>query len=49
MPPVNKVPVERVKQLLAKGLTQTQVCKRLGVNKNAVCLIANGKYGEAKR
>jgi transcriptional regulator with XRE-family HTH domain len=36
--------VDRVKQLLAKGLTQTQVHKRLGVSKNTVCLIANGKY-----
>jgi len=49
MPPREFVDVERVKQLLAQGLTQTQVHKRLGVSKNTVCLIANGKHEPARR
>ena len=49
MPPRQFVDVERVKQLLAQGLTQTQVHKRLGVSKNAVCLIANGKYAPPRK
>jgi transcriptional regulator with XRE-family HTH domain len=46
MPQRPSVDVVRVKQLLASGLTQTQVCLRLGVAKSAVSLIANGKRGE---
>jgi transcriptional regulator with XRE-family HTH domain len=46
MPFRQPVDVARVKQLLAQGLTQTQVHLRTGVSKNAVCLIANGKYPE---
>ena len=49
MPPRQFVDVERVKQLLAQGLTQTQVHRRLGVSKYAVCLIANGKYPPERR
>jgi transcriptional regulator with XRE-family HTH domain len=48
MPPRQVVDVDRVKQLLSQGLTQTQVHRRLGVSKNAVCLIANGKYQERR-
>lgn len=48
MPPREWVDVERIKQLLAQGLTQTQIHKRLGVSKNVVCLIAHGKY-QARR
>jgi transcriptional regulator with XRE-family HTH domain len=49
MPPRQFVDVARVKQLLAQGLTQTQVHRRLGVSKNAVCLIAHGKYPPERR
>jgi DNA-binding XRE family transcriptional regulator len=49
MPPRKIVDVARVKQLLAQGLTQTQVHQRLGVSKWAVCLIAHGKYPPATR
>ena len=44
MPPRNWVPVDRVKQLLAQGLTARQISDRLGVNKSSVSQIANGKY-----
>lgn len=47
MPAVNKVPVERVKQLLAQGCTQQQVAIRLGVNKTSVCIIAKQMGKEA--
>ena len=49
MPFRQPVDVARVKQLLAQGLTQTQVHRRTGVSKNAVCLIANGKYQTSTR
>jgi transcriptional regulator with XRE-family HTH domain len=42
MPARNIVDVQRVKELLAKGLTQTQVCLRLGIAKSAVSRIASG-------
>jgi hypothetical protein len=48
MPFRQLVDVARVKQLLAQGLTQTQVHRRTGVPKSAVCLIANGKYPERR-
>lgn len=47
MPPVNKIPVHRVKQLLASGCTQTQVALRLGINKSSVCTIAKQMSKEA--
>jgi transcriptional regulator with XRE-family HTH domain len=49
MPFRQPVDVARVKQLLAQGLTQTQVHRRLGVSKYAVCLIAHGKYPPERR
>lgn len=49
MPPRKIVDVDRVKQLLAQGMTQTQVHRRLGVSKNVVCLIAHGKYQTVSR
>jgi transcriptional regulator with XRE-family HTH domain len=49
MPVRDRVPVDRIRQLLAQGLTQTQVAKRLGVSKGVVCSIANGRYGPANR
>jgi hypothetical protein len=49
MPFRQPVDVARVQQLLAQGLTQTQVHLRTGVSKNAVCLIANGKYQTSTR
>jgi len=48
MPFRQPVDVARVQQLLAQGLTQIQVHLRTGVSKNAVCLIANGKYPERR-
>jgi transcriptional regulator with XRE-family HTH domain len=44
MPSIAKVDVARVRQLLSQGLTQSQVCKRLGVSKCTVSRIANDKY-----
>ena len=49
MPAREPVPVDRIRQLLAQGLTQTQVAKRLGVSKGVVSAIANGRYGPALR
>lgn len=46
MPGRPPVDVARVKQLLASGLAQWQVCKRLGVSKSVVSMIAAGKYQE---
>jgi transcriptional regulator with XRE-family HTH domain len=46
---VAKVDVARVKQLLAQGLTQTQVVQRLGYSKCTVSMIANGKYTQEAR
>ena len=46
MPPRQFVDADRVKRLLAQGLTQKQVCVRLGVSKSVVCNIANGKCGK---
>ena len=43
-----KVDVARVRELLARGCTQSQVAARLGVAKSAVCQIASGKYGKDK-
>lgn len=40
MPGVVKIDEARVRVLLAKGCTQTQVAKRLGVAKSAVCRVA---------
>ena len=40
MPAVNRIPVERIRQLLAQGLTPRQICLRLGVNKSSVSVIA---------
>jgi transcriptional regulator with XRE-family HTH domain len=48
MPAVNRIDVERVRQLLRKGSTQKQVCERLGVNKCSVSLIARAMRQEAK-
>ena len=36
MPPRTPVPTERVRQLLAQGLSQTVIAKRLNVAKSAV-------------
>jgi hypothetical protein len=39
MPPVNRVPVERVRQLLAQGVTPAAICRRLAINKGSVSVI----------
>lgn len=49
MPGRQPVNIDRVKQLLAKGLTQTQVVQRLGCSKSVVSCIAHGKYLESKK
>jgi IS30 family transposase len=45
MPALNRVPVERVRQLLTQGVTGKAICERLGVNKSSVSRIA----GEMRR
>lgn len=40
MPGVAKIDEARVRVLLAKGCTQTQVAKRLGCSKSVVCRVA---------
>lgn len=47
--PSIKVDHERVRQLLAAGNTQTQVARRLGVSKTAVCYVAKGMRQEAAK
>jgi transcriptional regulator with XRE-family HTH domain len=47
MPVRDRVPVDRIRQLLAQGLTQGQVATRLGVSKGVVCAIAGGRYKPA--
>jgi|LakMenE18May11ns_1017448.scaffolds.fasta_scaffold9576270_2 transcriptional regulator with XRE-family HTH domain len=47
MPERQRVDVARVKQLLAKGVAQHQIVKRLGLSKCTVSRIASGKYPEA--
>ena len=44
MPPRQMVPYERVEELLRQGMTQQQICQRLGINKSSVSQIATGKY-----
>jgi hypothetical protein len=48
MPAVNRIDVERVRQLLRQGSTQKQICERLGINKCSVSLIARAMRQEAK-
>lgn len=48
MPAPNKVDPKRVRELLAKGLTQKQVVARLGTNKTSVALIARQVEQERK-
>ena len=40
------VDIQRAQQLLAKGLTPTQVAQRLGINSATARKIAAGKYRE---
>lgn len=49
MPGGPKVDVERVKQLLAAGLTIQQIVARLGCNKSTVARIARDRYERSKR
>jgi len=49
MPAVNRIDVERVKQLLASGATPKQVCLRLGVNKSSVSVIAKAMRQEVSK
>jgi DNA-binding CsgD family transcriptional regulator len=47
MPATNKIDRERVKQLLAKGLTQTQIAMRLGCTKGGLSTAIKGIRKEA--
>ena len=47
MPPVNRVPVERVRQLLAQGVAPKDICRRLAINKGSVSAIATQMKREA--
>lgn len=49
MPPVNKVPVERVRQLIAQGLKPAAICERLAINKSSVSMIATQMKREAAK
>lgn len=40
MPAPNRVPVERVRQLLQQGCTPQQITARLGINKTSVSRVA---------
>ena len=44
MPSPLKANADRVRELLANGCTQKQVCIRLGYSKSLVSRIANGKH-----
>lgn len=46
MPPVNRVPVERVRQLLSQGVMQKHIAIRLGVSKGTISRIASGMRKE---
>ena len=46
MPERQRVDVARVKQLLAQGVAQHQIVKRLGLSKSVVSRIAAGKRTE---
>lgn len=49
MPGRRRIDIARVKQLLAKGLTQNQVALRLGVTKSGVSRIAKEQRQEAAK
>lgn len=49
MPAVPRIPTERVRQLLAKGLTARQVSERLAINRTSVDRIAAAMRKEATR
>lgn len=40
MPAPNRVPVDRVRQLLAQGVKGKAICERLGINKTSVSRVA---------
>ena len=46
MPAPNRVPVERVRQLLAQGVMAKAICERLGINKTSVSRISAGMKRE---
>lgn len=48
MPPVNRVPVERVRQLLAQGVTPAAICRRLAINKGSVSAIKTAMNKEVQ-
>lgn len=48
MPAPNRVNAARVRELLAKGCTQTQVAKRLGCSKGVVSRIATSGKEDAR-
>jgi DNA invertase Pin-like site-specific DNA recombinase len=48
MPPLNRVPVERVRQLLAQGVTASAICRRLAINKGSVSQIKTQMQKESQ-
>lgn len=48
MPPRNKVDTARVQQLLAQGMRQKDVARRLGICPTVVSEIARGRRMEAR-
>lgn len=48
MPPRNKVDAARVQQLLAQGMRQMDVARRLGICRSVVSVIARGMRREAR-
>lgn len=49
MPPINRVPVERVRQLLAQGVTPAAICRRLAINKGSVSAIKTAMRKESQQ
>jgi hypothetical protein len=48
MPPVNRIDEARVLELLRQGCTRTQICRRLGINKSSVSVIARRVFADAE-
>ncbi|NBW15925.1 MAG: XRE family transcriptional regulator [Caulobacteraceae bacterium] len=44
MPPRDRVPIDRIRELLARGVRQKQIAQRLGVSLSVINCIANGRY-----
>lgn len=49
MPPVNRVPIERVRQLLAQGVRQKHIAERLGISPGTVSSVVASERRKAKQ